>query len=360
MDVRIRDGTPDDAPALAPLLVEVNDLHAAAHPEVFRRAPADEATVAYLRALIAQDQSRTFVAERAGAPIGYLWARLLEAPPLPILTPRRYAEIDTLVVAASSRRLGVGHALMEAAHSWAAAHGIDRVHLTVYALNRSAIRFYERLGYVTVRCAMWCSLSRTPQARDSHPSAETDRRDARATPDLPAPNVTIQPARPADAEQILKLQYLCYQPEAARYDDWTLPPLTQSLPDLLADFATHRILAARLGDEIVGSVRAHLNAGTCTIGRLIVHPRLQGRGLGTRLLRAIERHHPTAHRFELFTGARSEGNLRLYHRLGYTEFRRETISPQIELVYLEKRQTNPSPAPETDAQHRGATGPSPL
>ncbi len=150
-------------------------------------------------------------------------------------------------------------------------------------------------------------------------------------------DVPIQPARIRDAEQILKLQYLCYQPEAARYEDWSLPPLTQSFWDLLAEYDTHRILAARLGDDVIGSVRGRLEDGTCAIGRLCVHPRFQRRGLGTRLMRAIEDRFPDAHRFELFTGHRSESNLRLYNRLGYAEFRRETLSPRVQLVHLEKR-----------------------
>ena len=336
MDVRIRDGTPDDAPALAPLLVEANDLHAAAHPDVFRRATPAEAVVAYLRDRIAQEGSRSFVADLAGKPIGYLWSRLLEAPPLPILMPRRHVEIDTLVVAASARRRGVGRALMEAAHRWAADHGITDVQLTVYDFNQPALHFYERLDYVTVRRAMWRPLGRDPNAHDDGSRAGAHRPDVGPTPRPPWPDVVIDPARVHDAEQILKLQYLCYQPEAARYDDWTLPPLTQALADLLAEYDTHRILIARLGDEVVGSVRARLDDGTCAVGRLCVHPRLQNRGLGTRLMDAIEAAFPTAHRFELFTGTHSNANLRLYNRLGYRPFRRETLSPRVQLVYLEK------------------------
>ena len=150
-------------------------------------------------------------------------------------------------------------------------------------------------------------------------------------------DVAIQQARVRDADQILKLQYLCYHPEAALYDDWSLPPLTQSFWDLLAEYDTHRILVAHLGDDVIGSVRGHQRDDTCHIGRLCVHPRFQRRGLGTRLMRAIEDHFPEAGRFKLFTGHRSESNLRLYNRLGYAEFRRETLSPRLHLVHLEKR-----------------------
>jgi GNAT superfamily N-acetyltransferase len=74
------------------------------------------------------------------------------------------------------------------------------------------------------------------------------------------------------------------------------------------------------------------------VGRLAVVPDLQGRGLGTRLLAAVEQGTP-ARRAALFTGHRSDGNLRLYRRCGYVEVRRETVSPDLVLVHLEKHLT---------------------
>lgn len=48
-------------------------------------------------------------------------------------------------------------------------------------------------------------------------------------------SVTISAATDQDAEQILKLQYLCYQQEAALYDDYAIEPLTQTLQALRAE-----------------------------------------------------------------------------------------------------------------------------
>jgi hypothetical protein len=55
---------------------------------------------------------------------------------------------------------------------------------------------------------------------------------------------------------------------------------------------------------------------------------------------AIEDHFRSATRYELFTGYRSERNLHLYHKLGYTRFREETISPQLRFVFLEKQRVS--------------------
>ncbi|QKW10619.1 GNAT family N-acetyltransferase [Streptomyces sp. NA04227] len=135
-------------------------------------------------------------------------------------------------------------------------------------------------------------------------------------------SVTVTAAGEREAEQILKLQYLCYQSEAALYGDYSIEPLTQTLDSLTAELRTATVLVARLGDEVVASVRGTVDAeGTGHIGKLIVHPRMQRHGLGGRLLAAMERalcEDGGADRFQLFTGHRSEGNLRLYRKHGYT------------------------------------------
>lgn len=50
----------------------------------------------------------------------------------------------------------------------------------------------------------------------------------------------------------------------------------------------------------------------------------------------IESMHRDVTRFELFTGSSSIKNLHLYHKLGYQEFRQDSLNSQVELVYLEK------------------------
>jgi ribosomal protein S18 acetylase RimI-like enzyme len=150
--------------------------------------------------------------------------------------------------------------------------------------------------------------------------------------------VLIQPSEPGDAAEILRLQKLAYRSEAAIYDDFTIPPLTQTLDEMRADLARQTCLKATIDGRIVGSVRAHVQDGTCFVGRLIVHPGCQNRGIGTRLMGEIEQVFPNAGRFELFTGHRSKRNLALYRKLGYRPFRQERIGEALTLIYLEKAQ----------------------
>ena len=145
----------------------------------------------------------------------------------------------------------------------------------------------------------------------------------------------IQQAQITDAQKILSIQKLAYQSEAAIYDDYTIPPLTQSLDGIQSEFSDHTFLKAIEDNVIVGSVRAKINGGTCYIGRLIVHPDYQNRGIGSALLKEIERIQK-AERYELFTGSKSKRNLYFYNKHGYREFRTEDQTDKVKIVFLQK------------------------
>jgi ribosomal protein S18 acetylase RimI-like enzyme len=151
-----------------------------------------------------------------------------------------------------------------------------------------------------------------------------------------AEQIKIFRASLGDANEILALQKLAYQSEAQIYNDWTIPPLLQTVEEIQGEFSTHLFLKAVSRHSIIGSVRTHMMDNTCHIGRLIVHPNWQNKGVGTSLLAELELMNQGATRFELFTGSHSIKNLHLYHKLGYREFRREQLNKQVELIYLEK------------------------
>ncbi|MDG4785892.1 GNAT family N-acetyltransferase [Micromonospora sp. WMMD1102] len=175
----------------------------------------------------------------------------------------------------------------------------------------------------------------------------------------------------ADAGEILTVQRAAYLREAQRYSDPWLPPLSETLAQLRAVLARPSeggvVLVARLGTRLVGAVRVRFEdgtgqdgtgqdgtgqdgtgqdgtgqdgtgqVGTGQLGRLAVAPDVQGQGIGSRLLRAAEAASPRRiRRFELFTGADSAENLRLYRRHGYVDYAHRPLDTGPGLVYLEK------------------------
>ena len=145
----------------------------------------------------------------------------------------------------------------------------------------------------------------------------------------------ISYAKREDLEEILQLQYLAYQSEAALFKSRDIPPLKETLEEVIEEFEAGKVLKLVEDGKIIGSVRASEKDGTVYIGKLMVHPTRQRRGYGRHLLEEIEKCYP-GKRYELFTSTRSIDNISLYQKCGYKIFKNKVISDELEFVYLEK------------------------
>jgi len=65
-----------------------------------------------------------------------------------------------------------------------------------------------------------------------------------------------------DAAEILAIQKLAFQGQGILYNDFRLPPLIQTLEELIQDFKTHAFLKAVHEGKIVGSVRGRVEGDT--------------------------------------------------------------------------------------------------
>ncbi|MBF5082893.1 GNAT family N-acetyltransferase [Quadrisphaera sp. INWT6] len=165
----------------------------------------------------------------------------------------------------------------------------------------------------------------------------------------------LRPASPADAGEVLVLSLAAFVSEAQRYGDPLLPPLRETVHDVRAAIAdpAQRVVVAEAGawtdwrpDRLLGAVRLRLAddgaGGTGLVGhvgRLVVAPDAQGRGLGGELLGAVDdaARAAGARRMELFTGAESAGSIRLYQRAGFAVTADERTDDRgVRLVVLTK------------------------
>ena len=153
-----------------------------------------------------------------------------------------------------------------------------------------------------------------------------------------------------DLDEILKLQYLAYQSEAALFGTDDIPPLKQTKEEVSEEYQKGSILKMVTEDgRIIGSVRAHAQDETAYIGKLMVHPDYRGCGLGSALLSEIERYF-SGLRYELFTSTRSTDNIRLYRKAGYEIFCQRAVDDTLIFVYLEKNKPAPS---SSHKMHKG-------
>ncbi|MCJ8145453.1 GNAT family N-acetyltransferase [Acinetobacter sp. A3.8] len=133
----------------------------------------------------------------------------------------------------------------------------------------------------------------------------------------------IHRATTANADALLDLQRVAFISEAELNNDFNIPPLTQTLAELITEFEHKTILKVILNGELVASGQVYFKNASVHIGRMAVLPKLQGQGIGSQLFTALEKTFPNAQRFELFTGEHSQKNLAMYQRRGYKPFKVE-------------------------------------
>jgi tRNA (guanine37-N1)-methyltransferase len=167
---------------------------------------------------------------------------------------------------------------------------------------------------------------------------EARRRTAQRRPDLLHPSVVateweIVPARPGDAGELLTLQRACWVQEALANDSLAdIPALHESLADVQEWLTKWATWVVRSEGRLVGAVRGRLEGEAWDIGRIMVAPDLQGRGLGRALLDHIQAvAAPEATSYVMFTGARSADNIRMYKKAGFS-VRTDLEAPPLAVV----------------------------
>jgi ribosomal protein S18 acetylase RimI-like enzyme len=147
----------------------------------------------------------------------------------------------------------------------------------------------------------------------------------------------ITTAEEQDAGEIMTVQRAAYVSEAQLYDNTRLSALSEPMEEIRKSITADEVLVAKMGSRIVGAVRGVCQDDECHVGRLVVAPDMQGRGIGAALLRAVEQHGSKGvRRFVLHTGDRSQANINLYRKVGYTETHREFVAETLSLVHMAK------------------------
>lgn len=147
MEINFRKATAGDYNSLCELFDEIDALHRDNLPHIFQKPGGAAREQEYYAGLIADENVTLLVAEAGGKLVGFVHAVLRDTPAFRIFLPRRYIVVDGIVVKSEFQNRGIGKILMDKIQEWAIANGATSIELNVYEFNRSAISFYERLGY---------------------------------------------------------------------------------------------------------------------------------------------------------------------------------------------------------------------
>lgn len=146
----------------------------------------------------------------------------------------------------------------------------------------------------------------------------------------------ILKAERADLENILQLQYLAFKSEAELLDNYYIQPLTQTLQQVEEEFAEGLFYkAVDDSGNIIGSVRGKKYEDYLYIGKLMVHPNFQGKGVGLALLKHIESEFKELP-YQLYTVKKSIKNVNFYMHHGYKKIKEIKEEDGVTLILFSK------------------------
>jgi ribosomal protein S18 acetylase RimI-like enzyme len=166
MAILIRKATERDADVLRALNADVQAIHAAALPWLFKPPGPDTLASWEVKPLLTEPANLFFIAEVDGDAAGYAYAQIREWPETQFTYGQDMIYLHHLSVRPAHRRHGVGSALIGAVRAAAAEAGIKLVALDVWAFNNAARTFFRRHGFAAYNERMWNRLSDGPAGHE--------------------------------------------------------------------------------------------------------------------------------------------------------------------------------------------------
>lgn len=132
---------------LVPLLEQVQAIHAAAHPDIFK-APSDpDALLAEIRQMLGQEGTTALLAVgEDGSSLGYAICGIRLIEPTPLIHGRKVGVLHHISVERACRRQGIGLALVEAAKARLREQGITRMQASYWAFNDASAGLMRKAG----------------------------------------------------------------------------------------------------------------------------------------------------------------------------------------------------------------------
>lgn len=156
----VRFARKEDYEAINALRAPVCALHSNGYPALFKPVFAKDHQERVLKMMEDPEQD-VLVAEENGQLLGFAMVEYIKREETNSIYAVHEAHIVEIGVDETSQGKGIGTALIQAVKDAAKVRGCRSVQLDVWEFNKSALRFCEKLGFVTLRRKMEQVLDET-------------------------------------------------------------------------------------------------------------------------------------------------------------------------------------------------------
>ncbi len=148
--VEVRPAREDELERVNELRMQVNALHVAGKPEVFKPGFGPELRN-YIHVIREDPEQWIIVAEKDGCIRGFAVLHHIRRPENPFMKERDFLDIDEFCVDEACRRQGIASAMIGYIRDFAREKGFHRIELNMWEFNQDALAFYEAAGFRTFR-----------------------------------------------------------------------------------------------------------------------------------------------------------------------------------------------------------------
>lgn len=158
MPTLVRPARSEDADLVSALNQDVQALHAAALPALFKPPGPETFPPSAVHALLNAPRNIVMIAELDGAGVGYVYGEFVERPETSWRFAQRLLYVHQIGVNVDLRGQGIGTALMEAMEAAARQCGAKMLALDVWSFNEAAQEFFARRAFAPYNERWWLHL----------------------------------------------------------------------------------------------------------------------------------------------------------------------------------------------------------
>ena len=148
--IEVRPARENELDRVNELRMQVNALHVAGKPDVFKPGFHEELRN-YVHTIWNDPEQSIVVAEKDGIICGFAVLHHIHKPENPFMKERDFLDVDEFCVDEAFRRQGIASEMIAFIREFAKEKGFHRIELNMWEFNQDALAFYEAAGFQTFR-----------------------------------------------------------------------------------------------------------------------------------------------------------------------------------------------------------------